>query len=126
MGSAEDEEAAVRAAIRAGDDAAFALLAEDARQSMPPHLLRYEGRDALAILFANYIQPDSIHYPGRLRLVPTAANRHPAAATYVRSAGDGGDRLVGLNVLEIEDGLVRRITSFGSQSLGSFGLAWSL
>jgi hypothetical protein len=55
---------------------------------MPPHLLRYEGRDALAILFANYIQPDSIHYPGRLRLVPTAANRHLAAATYVRSGGE--------------------------------------
>jgi RNA polymerase sigma-70 factor (ECF subfamily) len=43
MGSAEDEEAAVRAAIRAGDDAAFALLAGRYRRELHVHCYRMVG-----------------------------------------------------------------------------------
>jgi RNA polymerase sigma-70 factor (ECF subfamily) len=105
------------------DVAAFsALLAEDARQAMPPNLLRYEGRNALTTLFANYIYPDSVHYPGPLRRVATAANRQPASATYLRRRRDTEFRLLGLDVLEIRDGQVAGIISFGVPLLGRFGL----
>jgi hypothetical protein len=107
---------------RADVAASSALLAEDARQEMPPHLLRFEGREALTTLFANYIRPDSLHYPGELRWVPTAANRQPASATYLRWRGDTEFRLLGLDAQEIEGGLVVGITSFGVQLLSSFGL----
>jgi RNA polymerase sigma-70 factor (ECF subfamily) len=122
----EQEQAVLRRFMEAhdrADIAAFsALLAEDARQAMPPHPLRYQGRHALTILFANYTQPGSMHYPGSLRLVATAANRQPAAASYLRRPGDSKYRLLGLNVLDIEDGLVTGITSFGVQLLGASGL----
>jgi len=110
-----------------GDVQAFsALLAEDARQAMPPNPLRYEGREALLTLFANYIHPDSIHYPGELRRVATAANRQPASATYLRRRRESEFRLLGLDVLEVRAGLVAGITSFGVPLLGRFGLSPTL
>ena len=122
----EEERAVLRRFMEAhdrADVAAFsALLAEDARQAMPPNPLRYEGREALLTLFANYISPESIHYPGPLRRTPTAANRQPASATYLRRRGDDEFRLLGLDVLEIRDGLVVNITSFGGSLLTGFGL----
>jgi RNA polymerase sigma-70 factor (ECF subfamily) len=122
----EEERAVLRRYMDAhdrADVAAFsALLAEDARQAMPPYPLRYEGREALTTLFENYIRPDSMHYPGPLRLVATAANRQPATATYLRRPGDAGYWLLGLNVLDIQGGLITGITSFGVELLGSFGL----
>jgi RNA polymerase sigma-70 factor, ECF subfamily len=97
------------------DVAAFAaLLREDVRQAMPPHLLWYEGRDAIATRFARYIDPDSPEYPGQVRLVPTVANRQPAAVTYLRRPDDSEHRLAGLNVLDVEGGLVVGIVSFES------------
>jgi RNA polymerase sigma-70 factor, ECF subfamily len=122
----KEERAVLRRFMEAhdrADVAAFsALLAEDARQAMPPHLLRYEGHDALTTLFANYIRSDSIHYPGHLRLVATAANRQPSAAVYLRQPSRSEYRLLGLDVLDVEAGLIVGITSFGVQLLGSFGL----
>jgi RNA polymerase sigma-70 factor, ECF subfamily len=126
----DEERAVLRRFMEAHDRAdvgAFsALLAEDARQAMPPNPLRYEGRDALVSLFANYIYPDSIHYPGELRRVETAANRQPASATYLRRRSDTEFRLLGLDVLELEDGLVAGITSFGVPLLEGFGLSPTL
>ena len=58
--------------------------------------------------------------------MPTAANRQPAVAVYVRREGDDRYRLLGLNVLEIEAGLLSGITSFGVQLLGAFGLPQTL
>jgi RNA polymerase sigma-70 factor, ECF subfamily len=109
------------------DVAAFtALLTEDARQAMPPYLWWYEGRDAVATIFARYIDPGSPDYPGHLRLVPTAANRQPAAAGYLRRPGDTEYRLFGLDVLEVQDGLVAGIVSFGVDLLAAFGLPQTL
>jgi RNA polymerase sigma-70 factor, ECF subfamily len=109
------------------DVAAFAaLLREDARQTMPPHLLWYDGREAVATVFARYIEPGSPNYPGQLRCVPTAANRQPAVAVYLRREGDGRYRLLGLNVLEVEAGQISAMTSFGVQLLGAFGLPQTL
>jgi RNA polymerase sigma-70 factor, ECF subfamily len=105
------------------DVAAFtALLRADARQTMPPYPLWYDGREAVATVFARYIDPASPMYPGQLRCVPTAANRLPAVAFYLRRAGDSRYRLLGLDVLEIQDGQVSRIISYGVDLLGAFGL----
>ena len=120
----EEERAVLRRYIDAHDRADVAgftaLLAEDARQAMPPHPLRYQGRDALTTLFANFIRPDAVHYPGPLRLVPTAANRQPAAATYLRRRE--GWWLLGLTVLDVEARRITGIVTFGVELLGSFGL----
>ena len=56
----------------------------------------------------------------------TAANRQPAVAVYLRREGDNRYRLLGLNVLEIQDGQVSSITSFGVGLLGAFGLPRTL
>jgi RNA polymerase sigma-70 factor (ECF subfamily) len=111
---------------RADAAALSAILREDARQSMPPHLLWYDGREALVTLFGSYVYPSSPHYPGQLRFVATAANRQPAATTYLRRTGDSEYRLLGLNVLEIDDGLVTGITSFGTDLLGTLGISQTL
>jgi RNA polymerase sigma-70 factor, ECF subfamily len=106
------------------DVAAFtALLTEDARQAMPPYLWWYEGRDAVATIFARYIDPGSPDHPGHLRLVPTAANRQAAAARRYRVSAL---RLFGLDVLEVQDGLVAGIVSFGVDLLAAFGLPQTL
>jgi RNA polymerase sigma-70 factor (ECF subfamily) len=89
---------------------------------MPPFLFWFDGRDALASAFARYIDPRNPEYPGNLRLVPTAANRQPAAAAYLRSAGDSTYRLIGLNVLDVDDGFIAGIISFGEPLLRRFGL----
>jgi RNA polymerase sigma-70 factor, ECF subfamily len=126
----DDERSVLRRFMDAhdrADVAAFAaLLREDARQAMPPHLLWYDGREAMMTLFARYIHPTSPNYPGHLRFVATAANRQPAVAVYLRREGDDRYRLLGLNVLEVEDGLVSAITSFGVELLGAFGLPQTL
>jgi RNA polymerase sigma-70 factor, ECF subfamily len=107
---------------RADVTAFAALLRDDVRQSMPPHLLWYDGRVSVAANFARYIDPGSPVYPGHLRMVPTAANRQPAAAVYLRRPDDSTYRLLGLSVLDIEDGLVVGIVSFGLDLLEAFGL----
>lgn len=122
----DDERAVLERFIDAhdrADVAAFAaLLREDVRQTMPPFLFWFDGRDALASAFARYIDPRNPEYPGNLRLVPTAANRQPAAAAYLRSAGESTYRLIGLNVLDMDDGLIAGIISFGEPLLRRFGL----
>jgi RNA polymerase sigma-70 factor (ECF subfamily) len=52
--------------------------------------------------------------------VPTAANRLPAVAVYLRREGDDRYRLLGLDMLEIHDGQISAITSFSLQLLGAF------
>jgi RNA polymerase sigma-70 factor, ECF subfamily len=129
-GPSDDERSVLRRFMDAhdrADVAAFAaLLREDARQAMPPHLLWYDGREAMVTVFARYIHPASPNYPGQLRFVAAAANRQPAVAVYLRREGDDRYLLLGLNVLEVEKGQVSAITSFGVQLLGAFGLPQTL
>jgi RNA polymerase sigma-70 factor, ECF subfamily len=109
-GPTDDERSVLRRFMDAhdrADVAAFAaLLREDARQAMPPHLLWYDGRQAMVTLFARYLHPTSPNYPGQLRFLAAAANRQPAVAVYLRREGDDRDRLLGLNVLEIQEGQI--------------------
>jgi RNA polymerase sigma-70 factor, ECF subfamily len=102
------------------DAAAFAaLLREDARQTMPPAALWFDGRDAIAALAAVYLAPEKF---GDFRMIPTAANRQPAAATYLRFHGESSYRLIGLNVLRIEGGKIVAIDSFTTELIAAFGL----
>jgi RNA polymerase sigma-70 factor (ECF subfamily) len=104
---------------RADADAVIELLGEGVRFTMPPQPIVVTGRDALAGFFHRAFGPES---PGEFRLVPTRANRQPAAANYVRAPGDAVFRPLALDVLRIEAGLVVEITTFEPRLFPAFGL----
>ena len=64
--------------------AAIAMVREDIRITMPPNPLLFEGRAAMGTLLERAFGPES---PGDWLLVPTRANRMPAAASYLRAHG---------------------------------------
>jgi RNA polymerase sigma-70 factor, ECF subfamily len=98
------------------DAAALAeLLAAHARAVMPPLATWWEGRDA--IVEAMVEVPFQREF-GELRLLPTAANRQPAAAAYRRPPGESRFLAIGLNVLRIEDGRLVELSSFPCAPLG--------
>lgn len=102
------------------DEAALtALLREDARLVMPPFRGWYEGRATVMRMAALGFDPEF----GHLRGVPTAANRQPAVAWYLRRPNDAEHRPLALDVLRIEDSQIAEITTFASPELFStFGL----
>ncbi|MEU0480553.1 RNA polymerase subunit sigma-70, partial [Streptosporangium sp. NPDC006013] len=64
---------------------------------------------------------------GRWRMLPTAANRRPAVAAYVRGAGDTAFRPFVLIVLRPEAGLLAAMDVFEAPGLfTAFGLPASL
>lgn len=83
------------------------LVAEDARQSMPPYPLWLQGRDDI---FSWWIGPGAGCRGSRL--VPTVANGRPALAQY-RPSGPGG-RLEpwSLQMLEVRNGRIVEFTMF--------------
>jgi RNA polymerase sigma-70 factor (ECF subfamily) len=104
---------------RADPDAVVALLREDVRFTMPPQPVCYAGREAVAAFFADAFGPSRL---GDFRLVPTRANRQPAAANYLRAAGDTVYRALSLDVLRIEHGQLVEITTFEPALFPRFGL----
>jgi RNA polymerase sigma-70 factor (ECF subfamily) len=107
---------------RADAAALTELLCEDARQTMPPALLWFDGRAAIAAHFRRLMDGTV----GEFRLVPTGANRQPAAAAYLRVPGDTVFRLSGINVLRVEEGRIAEITSFGGRLCEPFRLPTTL
>jgi RNA polymerase sigma-70 factor (TIGR02960 family) len=107
--------------IHEGADAerAATLLAEDVRVTMPPNPWLYEGREAVLTLLEF---GTGYNGPGEWWLVPTAANRQPATASYLRDWDDTVFRAFKLDVFDIRDGLVAEITTFGSGLFEAFGL----
>ena len=87
---------------RADVDAVVALLTGDARLTMPPLPLVYQGREAIAAFLRE--REDVRGAP--LRLVPTRANAQPAFAAYLH------EQPRGLFVLTLEDDAVAGITWF--------------
>ena len=59
---------------------------------------------------------------GDWRLVPTRANRMPTAASYLRRPGDSQFRAFKFDVLRIESGVIKEITTFGKALFPAFGL----
>jgi RNA polymerase sigma-70 factor (TIGR02960 family) len=99
--------------------AAMAIAAQDIRVTMPPYSLCYDGADAIARLLDRAFGPDR---EGDWRLVPTGANRMPAAASYLRRPGDLEFRAFKIDVLRIDGKLIREITTFGAVLFPAFGL----
>lgn len=117
-----DEQAVLKSYMDAWERADAALLTnllrDDARWAMPPAALWFDGRLAIERLFDLY----PIGWQGDFRMVPTAANRQPAAAAYLRVTGESEYRLVSINVLRIEDGKIAEVTTFAPSLCRAFGL----
>ncbi|RJL22993.1 RNA polymerase subunit sigma-70 [Bailinhaonella thermotolerans] len=110
----------MRASEGADLDALAELLAEDARQTMPPEPAVFLGRDAVLAMWAPVLTgPDAW---GDWRHLPTRANRQPAVAGYCRRRGQPSYEAVNLDVLRIEGGRVAEITTFGPHLFPAFGL----
>jgi RNA polymerase sigma-70 factor, ECF subfamily len=93
---------------RADAHALAELLREDARLTMPPHPVWYDGRTAILIASQQGFDPEF----GDLRSLVAGANMQPAVAHYLRRPGESEYRPVALDVLRIERGRVAEITSF--------------
>jgi RNA polymerase sigma-70 factor, ECF subfamily len=94
------------------------LLAEDVRCSMPPTPVWLQGRDDVMTAMVQGLVPEF----GRWRLLPTWANRQPAAACYLRRPGEVEYRAFAIDVLRVEDGKVAEITAFSADLFPAFGL----
>ncbi len=106
------------------DAAAVAQIsAADIRVTMPPYPQVYRGLAGLAPLLERAFGPDR---DGDWRLVPTAANRMPAAVSYLRRPGDTEFRAFKLDVLRIAADRIAEITTFGVALLPAFGLPQTL
>jgi RNA polymerase sigma-70 factor (TIGR02960 family) len=98
---------------------ALAIAAEDIRVTMPPAPMCFDGRAMLAPLLRRAFGPDR---DGDWRLLPTAVNRMPAAASYLRRPGDRAYRGFKLDVLRIERSEIAEITTFGWSWFSRAGL----
>jgi RNA polymerase sigma-70 factor (ECF subfamily) len=105
-------------AVERGDvDAMVALLTDEARLTMPPRPLTYQGREAIAAFLRE--REDERGAP--LRLVPTRANGQPAFGAYL------DEQPRGLFVLTLEGDAVAAITWFADTGLfHHFGLSPTL
>ena len=114
----------VEASERADVQALAALMHEDLRFWMPPHPGVWEGRDTVVQGWIDGgFGSESF---GSMRCVVTHANGQPAVACYVRTPGTDAHRPLALDVLRIEDGLVREIVTFDGRLFGRFDLPASL
>ena len=88
---------------------------------MPPLPFVFEGADSIRPLMADAAEM------GEWRVIPTGANRMPAAAGYLRRPGDSLFRAFKLDVMRIEAGTIAEITTFNADLFPAFGLppaAW--
>jgi RNA polymerase sigma-70 factor (ECF subfamily) len=106
----------IEAHERLDADAAIAIAAQDIRITMPPYPWRFDGPEELRPLMARAAEM------GEWRVLPTAANRMPAAAGYLRRPGDTVFRAYKLDVMRIEAGTIAEITTFGPALFPAFGL----
>ncbi|WP_329518720.1 RNA polymerase subunit sigma-70 [Spirillospora sp. NBC_01491] len=113
------------AASREADLSALAaLLREDARQTMPPAHLVYDGRAAILDLWRPVLEGGRSW--GEWHSVALSLNRQPAAANYVRRPGEPSYTAVNIDVLRVEDGRIAEITTFDPALLPALGLSRTL
>jgi len=114
----------VEASERTDSQALIALMHEDLRFSMPPQPGVWQGREAVV---QGWIDGGfGAETFGSLRCVITQANGQPAVAAYVRTPGSDTHRPLALDVLRIEEGLVREIVTFDGRLLEHFDLPATL
>ena len=112
---------------RGDASAALEIAREDIRITMPPHALLFQGHDDMRILLR-----DAFGSGGRgggmgeWRLLATAANRMPAAASYLRTPQDSVFRAFKIDVLRIEGDSIAAATTFPPDLFGAFGLPGTL
>ena len=99
--------------------AAIAAAATDIRVTMPPAPMCFDGIAAVGGLIERAFGPER---DGDWRLLPTACNRMPAAASYLRRPGDSVFRAFKLDVLRVEGDRIAEITTFGWSLFPHFGL----
>jgi RNA polymerase sigma-70 factor (ECF subfamily) len=103
--------------------AAVAVAARDIRITMPPMPFLYDGVDSIAPLLERAFGPER---DGDWRLLPTKANRMPAAGSYLRRPGDSVYRPFKLDVLRVRGDTIAEITTFGPGSFPLLGLPETL
>ena len=101
-------------------EAAIAIAARDIRVTMPPLSYCYQGPESIRPLMADAAAM------GEWRLVPAAANRMPAAASYLRRPGDSVFRAFKLDVMRVEGAVIAEITTFPADHFAAFGLQLKL
>ncbi|MGH6656423.1 MAG: RNA polymerase subunit sigma-70 [Actinocrinis sp.] len=99
--------------------AAVALAAQDIRITMPPYPMLFDGVEAMMTLMDRAFGSGQ---EGDWRLLATAANRQPAAASYLRRWGDTRFRAFKLDVLRPRGEVIAEITTFGPALFPAFGL----
>ncbi len=123
LAATEQQQAALKAFMDAweqGDATLLTrLLRDDARWAMPPSPLWFDGRGAIE----NLLRLFPPHWQGRsFKMLPIGANLQPAAAAYLRLAGEDTYRLSGLHVLRVERGKIAEITTFSVELCAGFAL----
>ncbi|MFL6142842.1 MAG: RNA polymerase subunit sigma-70 [Labedaea sp.] len=104
---------------QADAEGVIALLREDSRLSIIPDVGTLDGRETVAAGLR-----EGMNSLGAWRLLPTRANRQPAAACYLRRWDDRTYRAFGIVLLGVEDGAVAEIAAFERPDLfPAFGLA---
>jgi RNA polymerase sigma-70 factor (ECF subfamily) len=116
----------VDAMERCDSAAVIELMHEDVRSTMAPTPTWFDGREAMAIALAPSMDRSSPEFIGDWRVVPTAANRQPAAATYLRAPGEMQYQGFSLDVLRVEDGKIVELNSFEPKLFAAFGLPTAL
>jgi RNA polymerase sigma-70 factor (ECF subfamily) len=111
-------------AVEEGDiEAVLSLLTHDARLTMPPQPLEYQGREAIGAFL--YHRAELRGTP--LRVVPTRANTQPAFGCYLPDAHAPIARPYGLIVLTLEGDAIAAITWFADTAVfRHFGLPRTL
>jgi RNA polymerase sigma-70 factor, ECF subfamily len=100
-------------------DAVVAMLADDARMTMPPWPSWYRGRDAIATFLSRW--PLSLRK--RWQILFTSANGQPAVAGYLWDQHMSAFRAETIIVLTLKAGRIEEITAFRSPELfPRFGL----
>jgi RNA polymerase sigma-70 factor (ECF subfamily) len=114
----------IAAAVEHGDiEAALSLLTDDARLTMPPQPLEFQGREAIAAFL--YHRAELRGTP--LRVVPTRANTQPAFGCYLPDVHAPIARPYGLIVLTLEGDAIAAITWFADTAVfRHFGLPRTL
>jgi RNA polymerase sigma-70 factor (ECF subfamily) len=117
------------ASIVAADSAlqrARASLPSQLPAHRPRRLASERQRDEQVVLACFIDEHERADGAGDWRLVPTAANRQPAAAGYLRRPGSPGYRPRTLFVLRVDDGAITEIVTFDAGLFQAFGLPATL
>ncbi len=111
-GAGEGERDLLRRYIAAMESAdvegLVAMLADDARMTMPPYPTWFAGARAIAEFHAGTVWAGGRAY----RHVAARANRQPAAAVYMRAPGDDAFRPLVIDVLRVVDGRIAEVNAF--------------